>query len=720
MPGHSGVTLMLFSWGRKKNKEASADRKQTRQTEVMDAAVQTQDPEVDEAWQRLEELIKSHPLFRMTTFDGLSWIDPFTTDLVSAPFDLEDTVLAYFRKNEHWRGGKTRTAVQLRALRWQRYMQEDGADDPRLGLFEESGRWYNPWTRQASTSLDRRQQQRGAEWFAKRVSLELAQSPDATPHDMLDFQTLKDGVGKVMQTIPEPEPKAEAGSGSGIRTLEKPAAEPSTAAPSAFHSVSDENTELTAEEAGFNLDNVRYEAVSKPSEEALVGAIQSLRKHHSVSDQDIEERLADAALHQGGDKDSRRLVAAIESLHHRLDGEVADRRAALARELDGTLISLRSENSPEELPGTRRVNHGDDLRYMQAGQLSQEAIDELVGSLRSISLVAEHIEANYSDATIPDGTASSTRYQAVSAPAPGVGDGALTPKPGDELLLPDTPATGIPVPVDGTDRLEAHDSEGEEGDSAGIDREDDLEEDLEKAEMVQHHLLGGLPPVPGVEMALEYQPYSRIGGDFYHVRELEPDRHFFIVGDVSGHGVQAALIVSSIVNSLKIICRQDDLKLVEILSDLNDYMRECLQSGQFFTAFAGIIESGDEGIHLECVCAGHHPTICLNPAAQQPIREIGRLGMGIGLVRSEMFKNQMRPERYELVSGDVLAIYTDGILETMDDNGEELGEQLVRCSLFSHLQIPIADQIDALLGDIAEESDGVVNDDQTILLIRVL
>ena len=91
-----------------------------------------------------------------------------------------------------------------------------------------------------------------------------------------------------------------------------------------------------------------------------------------------------------------------------------------------------------------------------------------------------------------------------------------------------------------------------------IEMDEDWAEDMEKAGAVQDHLLGDIPQLNGVDLAIEYQPYSHIGGDFYQVVRIGDERTFFILGDVSGHGVQAALIVSSIVNSLKIILRRAD------------------------------------------------------------------------------------------------------------------------------------------------------------------
>jgi len=250
--------------------------------------------------------------------------------------------------------------------------------------------------------------------------------------------------------------------------------------------------------------------------------------------------------------------------------------------------------------------------------------------------------------------------------------------------------------------------------------EDDHAQDMEKARSVQNHLLGGIPPLEGIEIGLHYVPFSAIGGDFYNVVRIDEDRFFFIVGDVSGHGVQAALVVSSIVNTLRIIFKaRDDYDLYEIVCELNDYMRECLMTGQFFTAFAGVFTRGETPI-LECISAGHNPSLRINPGKDREVEEIGGKGMGLGLVRSTTFRAQTKPERYELAQGDIICVYTDGIVEVVDDNGDELGDQFVRSSLAVHAEKPLHEIIEGVLGDIHAEMVGEIQDDQTVLALKVL
>lgn len=724
--------MALFGW-RKKTEDQAAQEASLRELAQAQAEEQEDAQPVDEAWQRLETAIESHPLFRLVTFDGLYWIDPFNGELVSAPFDLEDTVRGHFRENEHWRGNRTRSPVQLYSQRWLGWLEEELDNDKRFHLFTDDGKWFNPHTKEASESITTEMLDRRGH-FIKRIAQELAQFPDASPHEMDSLEELEVALGRRAP----PQPAEETGQKSGIRlsqsalpgstsahhaAVDPHQPPPGTAAyghpgagyqppPAAGHGSSSAYRPASSQVAPqptptaggssqiYTPNDVPALAAAFPGQaQALVAnAVRDVQHAHAMSEQDVQQRLLAQVAPNPLPQDATALIQCIADLKRSLDEERSRNQGPSNQELYNCLISLRDDvgsghhrrdggTAPEGRP-----------QVVSQQDLGSDAINQLVSSLRSISLVAERM--------VNDDSRAIT---------------ARSPLDDDELdsVLPepdDGPPAGPITEYEGVDLDAELENEVEDED------DQDYREDMEKAMSVQGHLLGGIPPLKGVELALEYQPYSSIGGDFYQVFNITEDRFFFMVGDVSGHGVQAALIVSSIVNSLKIILRRAaDMEFTEIICELNDYMRECLPSGKFFTAFSGIIDTSQpELTKLECITSGHHPTICLNPREAEPIREIGRSGMGIGLVKSEIFRKQVRSDRYILNSGDVLAIYTDGITETMDENGDELGEMLVRCSFFNHLDKQPAEQIQAVLRDIAEESDGVVNDDLTVMIIRIL
>lgn len=243
------------------------------------------------------------------------------------------------------------------------------------------------------------------------------------------------------------------------------------------------------------------------------------------------------------------------------------------------------------------------------------------------------------------------------------------------------------------------------------------ESDLARAKEIQEQSMGTLPEIPNYECAAYYEGYSQVSGDFYTAIALDDTRYFFMLGDVTGHGVQAAIIVASAMKSLRIICR-DCSDLVEIMSKLNDDIKPDLLSGQFITAFGAILDT--ETDELTCVLAGHHQCLIVNMNAQNTLRRIGQRGMAMGLINGKLFQNSLRVSSVQLEEGDLLLQYTDGIIEAMDSNNEEYGHHRTAASLLTNY----FESTENIVENMAEEvktfsHNRDIGDDLTILAINI-
>jgi sigma-B regulation protein RsbU (phosphoserine phosphatase) len=239
-----------------------------------------------------------------------------------------------------------------------------------------------------------------------------------------------------------------------------------------------------------------------------------------------------------------------------------------------------------------------------------------------------------------------------------------------------------------------------------------------KAKSVQQRLLRALPQPNGYELAAFYEPHDTIGGDFYDCVQIDDNRIFFILADVSGHGVGGALIVASALKSLRYLYRQTD-DLIEIMSRLNEDIHDDLLKEQFITAFAGIIKL-DEA-ELTCVCCGHHPAIIGNAGSATPLTLIGSPGMALGLVKGSTFARTLRPAVVDLEDGDILLQCTDGILEAMDEDDEAFGILRGYASSISRLDQDLQDLVDGMAeGADAFAGDQAIDDDVTIFALKVL
>jgi hypothetical protein len=249
----------------------------------------------------------------------------------------------------------------------------------------------------------------------------------------------------------------------------------------------------------------------------------------------------------------------------------------------------------------------------------------------------------------------------------------------------------------------------------------DHDDDMAKAARIQQQLLGTPPAIAGLDIALAYRPMSQVGGDFYDFIELDEERLFFVVGDVAGHGIQAALLVQSFIKTLRFVCRYAGVReLVDILAAVNDAVREDLLKGQFITCFAGIIERHDGACSLVSACCGHHPIICANTKGPVLLRQIGAQGMAIGLSSGSIMRSALKTQRHELDQGDVLIVYTDGICEAMSPDGEEFGHWRSAAAAIAHLDADVQSQVDGVVGYVEAFTGGESQDDITVLAIRIL
>jgi sigma-B regulation protein RsbU (phosphoserine phosphatase) len=193
--------------------------------------------------------------------------------------------------------------------------------------------------------------------------------------------------------------------------------------------------------------------------------------------------------------------------------------------------------------------------------------------------------------------------------------------------------------------------------------EQERDEVEEYASVLQKTLLPPvLPKIPGLSLAAYYHPASprRVGGDFYDVFALADDRWAFFVGDVEGHGVEAAVATSLIRYTLRstALHYRDP---VRSLAELNSVLLRELRPRRFCTVMLGILEPHAEGAGFDVTVAtgGHPPALQLGPDTGQVEHVRSRKGMLVGATPEAIFGKcnaHLRP-------GQTLLVYTDGLIE---------------------------------------------------------
>lgn len=182
-----------------------------------------------------------------------------------------------------------------------------------------------------------------------------------------------------------------------------------------------------------------------------------------------------------------------------------------------------------------------------------------------------------------------------------------------------------------------------------------------------------LPVVPGLELACHYATASAkdVGGDFYDVFPLGPDRWAFFLGDVCGKGPEAAAVTSLTRYTLR-AAAQIDPNPDKVLTSLNTALLLDPSVGtRFCTAVFGILEPHEkEGFTVTLATGGHPPTYHLRgPGAVETVQPQG--GMLIGALAEARFASRT----IHLAPGEGLLLYTDGLTEARTLSGEMIGEK---------------------------------------------
>jgi len=199
-----------------------------------------------------------------------------------------------------------------------------------------------------------------------------------------------------------------------------------------------------------------------------------------------------------------------------------------------------------------------------------------------------------------------------------------------------------------------------------------IEQELRIASIIQQTLLPkSVPGLPGYDVAAYYQPAREVGGDFYDFFELEDGRVSFVVGDATGKGMPAALVVAATCSMLRAVAQDPGYSPGEVLAQVNEVLLARIPPNMFVTCFYAILEP--ESGHLLYANAGHNLPCC-NRHDEDEARELSARGMPLGLMP------QMSYEENEiaLVAGESVLFYTDGLIEAHNSQGEMFGTPRLR------------------------------------------
>ena len=194
-----------------------------------------------------------------------------------------------------------------------------------------------------------------------------------------------------------------------------------------------------------------------------------------------------------------------------------------------------------------------------------------------------------------------------------------------------------------------------------------IRKQLETAQEVQSRLLPTRAPIlPGYDIAGICIPAYEIGGDYFDYISLSPNRLGLAVADVSGHGIPAALVMTAFRALLRTQAR-GTLGPVNMANTINRLLPEFTGDNHFVTVVYAILEAPSG--NLTYISCGHPPPLLLHADGKDEKFDQHNTALGI-------FQNlHYADSRAQMAIGDILILYTDGVLELMNPQGEAFGAQ---------------------------------------------
>jgi serine phosphatase RsbU (regulator of sigma subunit) len=244
-----------------------------------------------------------------------------------------------------------------------------------------------------------------------------------------------------------------------------------------------------------------------------------------------------------------------------------------------------------------------------------------------------------------------------------------------------------------------------------------LEQELAIARDLQESLLPrDIDVGPEVDVATLFLPSAAIGGDYYDVIRLSPERLLVVVADVSGHGLPTGLRMAMLKAALTVLVERLE-EPAEILRRLDSLIRADGDRRFFVTAILAVLDLPTGELHL--VNAGHPPTYLVHPGLQEgtpaEVEEILLPAPPLGALRPIFAETRRR-----LRPGDLLVWMSDGILEATDADDEPLGYDGVR-RVLEQPAGSAKDVRDRLLRAVAEHAgERAAGDDRTRVVLRYL
>jgi len=249
-----------------------------------------------------------------------------------------------------------------------------------------------------------------------------------------------------------------------------------------------------------------------------------------------------------------------------------------------------------------------------------------------------------------------------------------------------------------------------------ISERERMKHELQIARDVQMSLLPtSIPPAIGLDIAARCVPALEVGGDYYDFVLPRTGKLGIVVGDVSGKGTEGAFYMTLTKGFLKAVARSSDSP-AEVLMEANSLFYENVARGNFISIIYALVDPLRSTVTI--ARAGHNPAILCRPGSSST-EVIQPRGIALGLEPGDVFSKTIEEVTLPFRTGDVLVLYTDGFVESMNRAGEQFGDERFQTAIAGLAERRADDIVEGILQKVQSfAGKAVQHDDMTIVVVR--
>jgi len=244
------------------------------------------------------------------------------------------------------------------------------------------------------------------------------------------------------------------------------------------------------------------------------------------------------------------------------------------------------------------------------------------------------------------------------------------------------------------------------------EREAQRDEELRLASQIQEALLPHYYQVRGVNIESKFIPAAELGGDFYNFIPVDPNHLGIIIGDVTGKGVPAALLMAMTVGILH-ESSKGNLSPADVLGKANATMQDHIEADlpSFASAFYALLDLDSRVLTYSK--AGHESPILYRNNGDCQLLETE--GSFLGAFKDTSYEEK----KIQLIKGDKIIFYTDGIISAQDKGGERFGEKRIRKIVEENGNLKAKELLEKIYAEVTFFQEGSQADDLALVVMEI-